>query len=298
MALRTLLPTLDPAEIGRLADATGCLLAGLFRRTALPLRAVHRLPLPANRRFDRALAQLQDACTRALAAARASPDPGTILDALLTAGDDGTHAPFSEEELCAQLLPLLVASADTTVATLCWLLQELSRAPDFQHRLHEEVDAALGGRTPAFEDLARLPFLRALTAETLRHHPPQWMLTRTSIREVRIGPHHFAADTDFYFSPHQIQHAPGDYPHPQRFDPDRWSERVPTARDLSYLPFSSGTRKCLGDHFALASIAVAASAVAARWTLVPASGTDARRVATTVQTPVALHLTVRERPHP
>lgn len=54
-------------------------------------------------------------------------------------------------------------------STMSWSLYELSRHPEVQVSLREEVLAVMGGRrVPGAVDVARMPLMRAVVKEVLR----------------------------------------------------------------------------------------------------------------------------------
>ncbi|HJU85898.1 MAG TPA: cytochrome P450, partial [Gemmatimonadota bacterium] len=56
------------------------------------------------------------------------------------------------------------------------------------------------------------------------------------------------------------------YPHPERFDPERWTADF--ERDLprlAYLPFGAGPRMCIGREFARMELALIVAAIARRF---------------------------------
>ncbi|XES00262.1 cytochrome P450 [Streptomyces sp. S1D4-11] len=67
-------------------------------------------------------------------------------------------------------------------------------------------------------------------------------------------------------SPYQLHRQPRLFPDPERFDPDRWATEAPGPRE-AYIPFGNGSRKCLGEAFALTEILVVLARVLQGWTL-------------------------------
>mmetsp|Transcript_4099 Transcript_4099/g.5459 ORF Transcript_4099/g.5459 Transcript_4099/m.5459 type:complete len:302 (+) Transcript_4099:2-907(+) len=72
------------------------------------------------------------------------------------------------------MMLILFAGHDTTGHTMTWLTYELANHPEYQQRLHEEVDQFfedLNGRDPTYADCEKLPFLTRCVMETLRLWP-------------------------------------------------------------------------------------------------------------------------------
>jgi len=68
---------------------------------------------------------------------------------------------------------------------MCWVWYLLAMHPWAEARLHAELDAALGGRAPSVEDLAKLSYLRQVVDETMRLYPPVPVMLRTVARTTQ-----------------------------------------------------------------------------------------------------------------
>jgi cytochrome P450 len=240
----------EAAEIGQaLTDVLS-----LFPRFALPFaRAIQRLPLPSNRRFDRARARLDATVYRIIGLRRRSgADQGDLLSMLMAAQDDeGDGGRMSDRQLRDEVMTLLLAGHETTANALCWTFYLLSQNPDAEERLHAEVDEVLGGRLPGLEDVPRLAYAEQVFAESMRLYPPAWGIGRKAVADHPVGEWTIAAGTLVSMSPWVTHHDERFFPEPFRFDPDRW---LPEARALrprfSYFPFGGGARQCIGEPFA------------------------------------------------
>lgn len=280
---RALLPTADPDGLERLGPALYTLLTGVLRRAVVPAEWAHRVPTPGNLRIRRAHADFAAITDRIIADARDAwardPAEAGLLGVLISAGKEDTEGEFSDLDLRHQAFTLLAAGSDTTAATVSWAFHLLAQHPEAEARLHAEVDEVLAGRVAGPTDLDRLGYTRQVVAETLRRYPPAWSATRTAQAEVEVGGRWFPAGTDFMFSPYLLHHDPTLFPEPERFDPDRFApERIGSMPRDGYIPFASGTRKCIGDGFGLAQAVIAVATVAANWRLRHAPGAPAGTV--------------------
>ncbi|KAF8436030.1 cytochrome P450 [Boletus edulis BED1] len=85
---------------------------------------------------------------------------------------------LSKEEVLAQMKVLLIAGYETTAISATWALIELSRNPDIQTKLRNEL-IELGPADPTYDQLSNgLPYLDAVVHETLRIHAPVREATR------------------------------------------------------------------------------------------------------------------------
>lgn len=103
-------------------------------------------------------------------------DRKDLLSFLFNAKDPDTGSPLSENEIIAESISFIVGGSDTTSTTMTSVVDILSRAPDIQKQLHEELDntfvGPLGNNWVAdFQTVNRLPVLNAVLRETMRFKP-------------------------------------------------------------------------------------------------------------------------------
>jgi cytochrome P450 len=244
-----------------------------------------RLPLPTTRRFARASKGLRTTLTRLIHDRRVDgADHQDLLSILLASrdtGDDcvtaGKDRPtLSDTEVIDQIITFFVAGMEATGVTLAWALNLLAWHPGIQQRLQAETDALPDG--PArFDDLPALALTERVITETLRLYPPAWFLTRMTTSDSHLGAHPVPAGTTLIFSPYLIHHRPDLHPDPDRFDPDRWTaDRTPPRH--TFIPFSGGPRKCIGDTLALTEATLTLAAITAHWNLEPTTSQPPRPI--------------------
>merc|ERR1712054_30495 len=66
------------------------------------------------------------------------------------------------------LFEALQGGLDTTTAVMEWCIAYLTDTPEFQKRIHEEMDAICGPEGPQMEDEQKLKLLNAAIMESLR----------------------------------------------------------------------------------------------------------------------------------
>lgn len=241
-----------------------------FRLFALP----ERIPTPRNRRFVRARAELDRVAYDLIEARRRSgEDAGDLLSMLLLARDEETGERMSDAQLRDEVMTILLAGHETGAVAMSWTWYLLSRHPEQERRLHEELDAALGGRTPTFEDLPRLSYAKMVVEEAMRLYPPAWGIARQAREEDEIGGYRIPAGSPIAILPWVTHRHPALWERPEAFDPERFGpERSAGRPPYAYFPFGGGPRQCIGSAFALMEAQLILAGVAQRYRLRLAPG--------------------------
>jgi len=269
----------------RLCTALAVVFQGMYRRMVVPLGPLYRLPLPANREFNRALADLHLLVDEIIAERRASGQkPDDLLTALLEAKDENGE-PIGEQEIHDQVVAILTPGSETVASTIMWLLQVLAEHPEHADKVREEVESVTGGRPVAFEDVRKLRHTNNVVVEVMRLRPAVWILTRRAVTDTALGDYRIPAGADIVYSPYAIQRDPQSYAHHLDFDPDRWlPERAKEVPKYAMSPFSVGNRKCPSDHFSMAQLTLITAAVATKYRFEQVPGSDdATRVGITLR---------------
>ncbi len=258
---------------GEAADIGGALtdVISLFPRFALPFaQTIQRLPLPSNRRFNRARARLDETVYRIIGLRRHSgEDRGDLLSMLMAARDDeGDGGRMTDRQLRDEIMTLLLAGHETTANALSWTFYLLSQNPEAERCLHDEIDGVLGDRLPGLEDVPRLQYAEHVLAEAMRLFPPAWAIGRKALSDVEVGGYTVPTGALVSMSPWVTHHDGRWYPEPLRFDPERWRPEARAERPkFSYFPFGGGARQCIGDQFAWLEGVLVLSTIAQRFRL-------------------------------
>jgi cytochrome P450 len=257
---------------------------------------VTRLPIPVNRRFDEAIGRMRRIVRSVIEEGRAQQvDRGDVLSMLLAAHDDDTGEAMTDGQVYDEVVTLLTGGIETTALALSWLFHEVGRHPRVEQRWHEELDEVLGGRPVTHDDVPRLRYTHQIAREVLRRYPI-WLLMRRTNTEVTLGGVTFPPGTEMTISPHALHHDPRFFPDPDRFDPDRWdATNTQDPPPGAYVPFGDGGRKCIGNHFALTEITMAAATIGSRWRLVAVPGRKVSVRVTGAAYPSRLPMTVTPR---
>lgn len=271
LTLRIAATTLLGSEVEEEAERVGAALEVLARRFSGPksylLPVPEALPTPANRRFHRAVAQLDDIVYGIIRRRReAGGGAGDLLSMLMEARDEVTGEQMSDEHLRDEALTVLLAGHETSAIALSWTFYLLCQHPEVYGMLLAELSEVLGGRAPGVEDLQLLRYTDMVVKESMRLYPPAWGIGREAVGDCEIGGYEVPSGTQLVISPWVMHRDPRYFEDPETFDPDRWAGDA--ARKLpkyAYFPFGGGPRLCIGQSFARMEIVLVLAAIAQRF---------------------------------
>lgn len=196
------------------------------------------------------------------------PNPHSLLASLLDANDIGHSGKLSLEQIRNELLGLIMGGYETVGNTLAWSWYLISQRLDVEERLYAEIDQVLGSRLPAYEDLPKLVYVRAILEETMRLYPPVPILSRQSKVEDKIRKSTIPAGSTVLIIPWLLHRHKQFWQKPDHFMPERF---LPTAQPEfdpdAYLPFGSGARACLGRSLAMAEMTLCLAMLARQFRL-------------------------------
>ncbi|MFY1632490.1 cytochrome P450 [Solwaraspora sp. WMMB335] len=280
LALRIVNRSLFSAQVGDIAQAferafgvANGILGAFFRFPFPPLS----VPIPRHRRLRAAIADM-DAFVSTFINRRLHEQVPTgeetdLLTLLLHTVDEEDGKGMDLEQLHHEVLNICIGAYETTTNTLSWAFYLLARHPEAEAKLHAEVDEVLGGRTPTFDDLPRLPYTRMVADETLRIYSPAYQFMRRATDDDVIDGYRVPAGTNMLINSYLLHRHPDFWDEPERFVPERFAPGPTAARPKHvYVPFGSGHRVCIGKHFALAELVLVLATVARRHRLVPPPG--------------------------
>jgi cytochrome P450 len=270
--------TVDGTDMDTVLHDLPIVMDGMYKRVVAPFSVVHKLPTPDNRRFETARARLDALVNRIITEARQSgTDDGDLMSGLLAARDEETGDALSDVEVHDMVMNFLAAATETTATALCWAMYLLNNHPECEAQLHEEADRLVGDRPLGYDDLPNLEYTGRVITEVLRLYPPGWMMTRIVTSDTELGGHKIPAGTILIYSSYALQRDERLFEDAERFDPDRWlPERAKQIPSGSMIPFGSGSRKCIGDNFAIMETTLSLAEIAARWRLRVVPGAEVR----------------------
>ncbi|KAH7206296.1 cytochrome P450 [Fusarium oxysporum] len=161
---------------------------------------------------------------------------------------------WNDKNVVEYVLNLLILGHDTTACSITWAVHELSRRPDCQQRLRDEItsmDNTCG--MSSFSDIDKLPYLHNLVREVLRLYCAVAMAPRQATDDVEIDGIMIPKGTVIQLSPAVMNTHPLVWgPDAQEFNPDRWSDLTGDATSAyAFETFHNGPRMCIGKQLSL-----------------------------------------------
>ncbi|RCV29326.1 hypothetical protein SETIT_6G003900v2 [Setaria italica] len=169
----------------------------------------------------------------------------------------------------AILIDLFNAGTDTSSLVLELAMAELMRNPQHMTKLQGEVrkHTPEGQEMVEEENLASMPYLRAVVKETLRLHPPApLLLPHLAMADCTVvvgdGAYSIPSGTRVIVNAWAISRDPESWEKPDEFMPERFMDGGSAAavdfkgNDFEFLPFGAGRRICPGLNFALATVEI------------------------------------------
>ncbi|KAJ5911698.1 uncharacterized protein N7473_001001 [Penicillium subrubescens] len=179
-------------------------------------------------------------------------------------------------EIACEMYDQLTAGFETSAVGLTYLLWQLSRHPEIQEQLREELltlDSPIlfpeSSELPPAKSIDNLPLLEAIVTETLRLHAPipgiQPRVTpepSCSLAGYDNIPGNIRVNAQAY----SLHRNPQVFPDPESWQPKRWLKEENSLEELEerrrwFWAFGSGGRMCVGSNLALQETKLVAAAI-------------------------------------
>jgi cytochrome P450 len=268
--------TLFSADVGGYADQVGRDMDIIMKHFAsmfgmIPL--LHRLPLPRNFRFRRAVRDLDQIIYDTINQRRSGRTGGDDLLGRLLAAQDEDGSRMTDRQLRDELVTLFLAGHETTALALSFSFYLLAQNPAAAARLDAEVQDVLGDKLPTSADVPRLRYTEWVVRESMRLLPPAPSIGREALSDCEIGGFYVPKGTQIALLQWVVHRDPRWFDDPESFKPERWDNDL--ARRLprgAYFPFGDGPRVCIGNQFAMMEAILILSTVVRRFRLSLAPG--------------------------
>ncbi|KAI9308031.1 cytochrome P450 [Cunninghamella echinulata] len=186
-----------------------------------------------------------------------------LLTLMLESESSGENS-LTDSELKSDLNVFFIANS------LAGAMYYLAKHQDIQQRAREEAISVLGDEPvnvfPTFEETKKLIFINQIIKETLRISGPVTQITpRVTKEDTVLSGTFIPKNTPIAVNMLDLHNNENVWKDPYTFNPDRFSpngEAEQKNREgLSWAPFASGPRQCIGMNFSLAEQRVMLSSI-------------------------------------
>ena len=177
-----------------------------------------------------------------------------FLDILLAAVDaDGNG--LTDREVRDEVDTFMFGGHDTTTSGMVWTLYCLAQHPEHQEKVREEVQEVLMGREQLeYSDLQHLKYTQMAIKEAMRLYPPVVRIGRVATEDIELDGVTIPKGVTLNLNILSMHRNQAVWEDPLVYDPMRFhpsNEELHSRDPMSYLPFSAGSRNCIGQNFAL-----------------------------------------------
>ncbi|XP_039142838.1 cytochrome P450 711A1-like isoform X2 [Dioscorea cayenensis subsp. rotundata] len=215
-------------------------------------RKIHQTNFKLNKRVDEIVVR------RSKEKMRGSKD---FLSAILNANDKdkASRQLFTPDYISGLTYEHLLAGSTTTSFTISSVLYLVSKHPEVEKKLIDEIDQfGPDHNTPNADDLQnKFPYLDQVIKESMRIHTTSPLIARLASQKVEIGGYILPKNTWVWMAPGVLHKDPKHFPEPDVFRPERFDpagEEEKNRHAYAFFPFGIGPRVCIGQKFALQEI--------------------------------------------
>ncbi|KAI8580599.1 hypothetical protein K450DRAFT_299354 [Umbelopsis ramanniana AG] len=245
------------AENHPFIEAMGYCMKQSFTRTT-QAKVMKHLPLESNRRFDESLKLMHTTVDDVIQQRKNGPEAKDkdkdLLGFMLNARDENDLG-LTDENIRDQVITFLIAGHETTSNTLAWTLYELSRHPEIEEKILQEIvnlEITHDG-LPTSKQSSNMKYTHQVLKETLRMYSPLRALGKHCKKDIIVpGGYQIKAGSEVIVHLGSMHYNEAIYPNPDEYDPSRWTPEEEQKRSrFAWLPFSTGPRSCIGMALAL-----------------------------------------------
>uniref|UniRef100_A0A3P8RVW6 Uncharacterized protein n=1 Tax=Amphiprion percula TaxID=161767 RepID=A0A3P8RVW6_AMPPE len=160
---------------------------------------------------------------------------------------------LDEENLIICVWDLFLAGSETTTTTMRWAFLYMTKYPEIQEKVQAEIDRVIGqSRLPSMEDRVNLPYTDAVIHEIQRiGNILPLSVPRSTNRDVQLGGYTIPQGVTIIPNLTSVLFNEDEWETPFTFNPGHFlNKEGKFVKPEAFIPFSVGTRQCLGENLA------------------------------------------------
>lgn len=195
-----------------------------------------------------------------------------LLDVLLQSNIDGK--PLSDKDIREEVDTFMFEGHDTTTSGISFTLYLISRHPEIQEKLFQEIREVYGDdkSVPStMKTLGELKYLECVIKESMRMYPPVPIVGRHIPESFVMNGKVIPPKTNFMIAIWAMMRDETYFPDPDTFKPERFMTETSAenTNPYAFVPFSAGPRNCIGQKFAMLEMKSTISKVVRHYELLP-----------------------------
>ncbi|XP_031367763.1 cytochrome P450 4c3-like [Apis dorsata] len=171
-----------------------------------------------------------------------------LLDLLLELSKDGKV--LTDDDIRDEVNTFMFAGHDTTATSVSWILYALGRHPQYQELIIEEYYETVGTKELTLDILSKLTWLEACIKESWRLYPVTPLIARQIYHPITILGHEIPIGSTVLVNSFLLHRDSRYFPEPDIYRPERFLPNGPKYPSYAFVPFSAGSRNCIGWKYA------------------------------------------------
>ncbi|XP_043522817.1 cytochrome P450 4c3-like isoform X2 [Frieseomelitta varia] len=171
-----------------------------------------------------------------------------LLDLLLELSKDGKV--LTDDDIRDEVNTFMFAGHDTTATSVSWILYALGRHPQYQEKILEEYYEVVGMKELTLDILSKLTWLDACIKESWRLYPVTPLIARQIYHPITILGHKIPIGSTVLVNSFLLHRDARYFSEPDSYRPERFLPDGPRYPSYAFIPFSAGSRNCIGWKYA------------------------------------------------
>lgn len=157
------------------------------------------------------------------------------------------------EQIVDEIITMMSAGFETTSAAISWSIINLYNNQKFlKDLIQNQPQWVVENRPPSIDEIFSSEKVVNVIKETLRLNPPGYFTNRTASEDVDIFNVKVKSGTNVYISQYVTHRDEKYFKDSEVWNPNRWSNNFEkTLPRGAYFPFGLGSKKCIGENFAI-----------------------------------------------
>jgi cytochrome P450 len=181
--------------------------------------------------------------------------PRSLLQLMLDTQDPVTRQPLTYYEIQSEVKTFTVAGHETTAQWTYWVFFALASYPKEQELVYQDIIKYISSSSNeiTLADTEKMEYMNAFLNEVLRLYSPIGLVIRTTTQQEEYAGYKIPPRTSMMIPFHLLHRHPKYWDDPDSFKPGRWlhmSQEQAERQQGAFLPFSAGSRRCIGERLA------------------------------------------------